>query len=32
MVEDLQASALKEFGKDQNNQDSIQKAFDHRAK
>ncbi len=28
----LQASALKEFGKDQNNQNSIQKAFDHRAK
>ena len=28
----LQASALKAFGKDQNNQNSIQKAFDHRAK
>ena len=28
----LQASALKAFGKDQNNQDNIQKAFDHRAK
>ncbi len=28
----LQASALKEFGKDQNNQTSIQKAFNHRAK
>ena len=28
----LQASALKEFGKDQNNQKNIQKAFDHRAK
>ncbi len=28
----LQASALKEFGKDQNNQNKIQKAFDHRAK
>ncbi len=28
----LQASALKEFGKDQNNKNSIQKAFDHRAK
>ena len=28
----LQASALKEFGKDQNNQNNIQKAFDHRAK
>tara|TARA_B000000441_G_C21634612_1_gene285473 strand:- start:475 stop:837 length:363 start_codon:yes stop_codon:yes gene_type:complete len=28
----LQASALKEFGKDQNNQINIQKAFDHRAK
>ena len=28
----LQASALKEFGKDQNNQSNIQKAFDHRAK
>ena len=28
----LQASALKEFGKDQNNKASIQKAFDHRAK
>ncbi len=28
----LQASALKEFGKDQNNEDSIQKAFNHRAK
>ena len=28
----LQASALKEFGKDQNNSHNIQKAFDHRAK
>ena len=28
----LQASALKEFGKDQKNQINIQKAFDHRAK
>ncbi len=28
----LQASALKEFGKDQNNKNNIQKAFDHRAK
>ena len=28
----LQASALKEFGKDQNNKINIQKAFDHRAK
>tara|TARA_A100001011_G_scaffold222025_1_gene229966 strand:+ start:534 stop:1550 length:1017 start_codon:yes stop_codon:yes gene_type:complete len=28
----LQASALKEFGKDQKNQSNIQKAFDHRAK
>ena len=28
----LQASALKEFGKDQKNQNNIQKAFDHRAK
>ncbi len=28
----LQASALKEFGKDQKNQDNVQKAFDHRAK
>ena len=28
----LQASALKEFGKDQNNLKNIQKAFDHRAK
>ena len=28
----LQASALKEFGKDQNNLNNIQKAFDHRAK
>ena len=28
----LQASALKEFGKDQNNESNIQKAFDHRAK
>ena len=28
----LQASALKAFGKDQNNQINIQKAFDHRAK
>jgi len=28
----LQASALKAFGKDQNNQKNIQKAFDHRAK
>ena len=28
----LQASALKAFGKDQNNKNSIQKAFDHRAK
>ncbi len=28
----LQASALKEFGKNQNNQEGIQKAFDHRAK
>tara|TARA_B100000965_G_scaffold218609_1_gene182958 strand:+ start:203 stop:1219 length:1017 start_codon:yes stop_codon:yes gene_type:complete len=28
----LQASALKEFGKDQSNQNNIQKAFDHRAK
>ena len=28
----LQASALKEFGKDQDNKKSIQKAFDHRAK
>ena len=28
----LQARALKAFGKDQNNQNNIQKAFDHRAK
>ena len=28
----LQASALKAFGKDQNNLNDIQKAFDHRAK
>ena len=28
----LQASALKAFGKDQNNKNDIQKAFDHRAK
>ena len=28
----LQASALKAFGKDQNNQNDIQKAFNHRAK
>ena len=28
----LQASALKEFGKDQKNQINIQKAFDHRAR
>ena len=28
----LQASALKEFGKDQNNIENIQKAFNHRAK
>jgi len=28
----LQASALKAFGKDQSNQNNIQKAFDHRAK
>ena len=28
----LQASALKAFGKDQKNQNGIQKAFDHRAK
>ena len=28
----LQASALRAFGKDQNNQNSIQRAFDHRAK
>ena len=28
----LQASALKAFGMDQNNQNNIQKAFDHRAK
>ena len=28
----MQASALKEFGKDQNNLNNIQKAFDHRAK
>ena len=28
----LQASALKEFGKDQANSVNIQKAFDHRAK
>ena len=28
----LQASALKAYGKDQNNQNNIQKAFDHRAK
>ena len=28
----LQASALKEFGKDQKNKDNIQKAFNHRAK
>ena len=28
----LQASALKEFGKDQNGQSNIQKAFNHRAK
>ncbi len=28
----LQASALKEFGKDQKNQNNIQRAFDHRAK
>ena len=28
----MQASALKAFGKDQSNQNNIQKAFDHRAK
>ena len=28
----LQASALKEFGKDQSNLNGIQKAFDHRAR
>ena len=28
----LQASALKEFGKDQENTENIQKAFNHRAK
>ena len=28
----LQASALKEFGKDQKNHSNIQKAFNHRAK
>ena len=28
----LQASALKEFGKNQNNIENIQKAFNHRAK
>ena len=28
----MQASALKAFGKDQNNQNNIQKAFGHRAK
>ena len=28
----LQASALKEFGKDQQNTNNIQKAFNHRAK
>ena len=28
----LQASALKEFGKNQNNSENIQKAFNHRAK
>jgi len=28
----LQASALKEFGRDQSNQNNIQKAFNHRAK
>ena len=28
----LQASALKEFGKDQDNTSNIQKAFNHRAK
>ena len=28
----LQASALKEFGKNQNNLENIQKAFNHRAK
>ena len=28
----LQASALKEFGKDQNNTKNIQNAFNHRAK
>ena len=28
----LQASALKEFGKDQNNSTNIQRAFNHRAK
>ena len=28
----MQASALKEFGKNQNNLENIQKAFNHRAK
>ena len=28
----MQASALKAFGKDQNNKNEIQKAFAHRAK
>ena len=28
----LQASALREFGKNQNNIENIQKAFNHRAK
>ena len=32
MEESLQASALKEFGKNQSALDNIQKAFNHRAK
>ena len=32
MEEGLQASALKEFGKNQKNTENIQKAFNHRAK
>ena len=32
MGEVLQASALKEFGKNQKNVENIQKAFNHRAK
>ena len=32
MAEDCKQAALKEFGKNQNNIENIQKAFNHRAK